>query len=63
MGMSWSHSSGYWYASIRDLTLLAISVPEVEGGEYIVVDPMNVTSVPPVGRLLLHPLNPKPNNN
>lgn len=45
------------------LTLLAISVPEVEGGEYIVVDPMNVTSVPPVGRLLLHPLNPKPNNN
>ncbi|KAI6035883.1 cytochrome P450 [Pisolithus marmoratus] len=45
------------------LTLLAISVPEIEGGRYDVVDPLNVTSVPPVGRLLLHPLDSKPKEN
>ena len=34
------------------LTLIAISMPEMEGGKYTVVDPLNVTSVPPVGRLI-----------
>lgn len=63
MGVSGSHPSSYWYASIRGLTLLAISVPELEGGAYTVVDPLNVTSVPPVGRLLLHPLDSKPMEN
>ncbi|KAH7884901.1 cytochrome P450 [Phlebopus sp. FC_14] len=37
-------------------TILAIATPELEGGKYTVVDPLNVTSVPPVGRLLLHRL-------
>lgn len=36
--------------------VLALSMPEIEGGKYVIVDPMNVTSVPPVGKLLLHPL-------
>ncbi|KAI5995715.1 cytochrome P450, partial [Pisolithus marmoratus] len=45
------------------LTLLAISVPEIEGGQYTVVDPLNVTSVPPVGQLLLHPLDSEPKQN
>lgn len=35
------------------LTLIAMSMPEMEGGKYTVVDPLNVTSVPPVGRLIL----------
>ncbi|KAL4075466.1 cytochrome P450 [Scleroderma citrinum] len=41
------------------LALLATSTPEIEGGKYIVVDPLNVTSVPPVGRLLLRPIESK----
>jgi len=35
------------------LTLIAMSMPEMEGGKYTVMDPLNVTSVPPVGRLIL----------
>lgn len=41
------------------LALLATSTPEIEGGSYVVVDPLNVTSVPPVGRLLLRPIKSK----
>ncbi len=39
------------------LTLLSLSTPALAGGEYEVVDPLNITSAPPVGRLLLHTLN------
>ncbi|KAL4075458.1 cytochrome P450, partial [Scleroderma citrinum] len=39
------------------MTLIATSMPVMEGGKYIVVDPLNVTSVPPEGRLVLHPWN------
>lgn len=47
-----------WITEIKIIALLVIahSTPEIEGGKYVVVDPMNVTSVPPVGQLLLHAL-------
>ncbi|KAI5992844.1 cytochrome P450 [Pisolithus marmoratus] len=38
-------------------TLLAVSVPEVEGGEYVVTDPLNMMSLPPIGRVIFHPLD------
>jgi len=41
------------------LALLATSTPEIEGGKYIVTDPLNVTSVPPLGKLLLRPIKSK----
>ena len=41
------------------LALLATSMPEIEGGKYTVADPLNVTSVPPLGRLLLRQIKSK----
>ncbi|KAI6042165.1 cytochrome P450 [Pisolithus marmoratus] len=38
-------------------TLLAVSVPEAEGGEYVMTDPLNIMSLPPVGRVIFHPLD------
>lgn len=37
-------------------TLLGLAYPELEGGKYTVVDPLNATSVPPAGKLLLSPV-------
>ncbi|KAK0503647.1 cytochrome P450 [Armillaria luteobubalina] len=38
--------------------LIGRAFPSLEGDKYEVVDPLNITSVPPVGRLLLRPAPP-----
>jgi hypothetical protein len=38
------------------LTLILASTPELEGGQYTIVDKLNVTSVPPQGHFRLSPL-------
>ncbi|KAG7444134.1 cytochrome P450 [Guyanagaster necrorhizus] len=38
--------------------LIGRAFPVLEGNKYEVVDPLNITSVPPVGRLLLQPAPP-----
>ena len=39
------------------LTILNLSYPTLEGGKYTVVDPLNITSVQPSGKLFLSPLD------
>ncbi len=38
--------------------LIGRAFPSLEGDKYEVVDPLNVTSVPPLGRMLLRPAPP-----
>ncbi|KAK0437130.1 cytochrome P450 [Desarmillaria tabescens] len=38
--------------------LISRTFPALEGDKYEVVDPLNITSVPPVGRLLIRPAPP-----
>ncbi|EKM52473.1 uncharacterized protein PHACADRAFT_211727 [Phanerochaete carnosa HHB-10118-sp] len=38
------------------LTILSLAHPILEGGKYTVVDPLNITSVQPAGKLFLSPL-------